>query len=256
MSQYGSVGPVSHSGGPGSWCASRYCQRGLWPTCWRGHPEAGGKDTWVTLIGIYDIQQLIVSHVLAQHYMLYSVTSVTYCIIKIESIVFFKHPFLSCLLTPVIYFMTPLNWIGIHISRFQQVVIDSVPVCTMWQLFCVCSLQRSSVIGQTMHYGGNRSSSGWCAQPGLWRNMASMPMPSCYSCLNTSPWSCVSLAASPWGSTRASPTPSFRLWWASAECSVRLRFSANFFIYLFFFKFANTLLTNLQEWHKPGFANK
>lgn len=47
--QYGGLGSVSHSGGPGVWRATCHHQRGLWPPRRRGHPEAGGKDTWVTL---------------------------------------------------------------------------------------------------------------------------------------------------------------------------------------------------------------
>lgn len=49
FSQYGGVGPVGHSGGPGAWRATCDPQRGLWPPCRRGHPEAGGEDTWVTV---------------------------------------------------------------------------------------------------------------------------------------------------------------------------------------------------------------
>lgn len=49
FSQYGGMGPVSHSGGPGVWCATCHHQRGIWPPHRRGHPKAGGKDTWVTV---------------------------------------------------------------------------------------------------------------------------------------------------------------------------------------------------------------
>lgn len=88
------------------------------------------------------------------------------------------------------------------------------------QHLCVLCLQRSSVIGRTMHCGGSKSSGGCCGQPGLWRNMASTLMPSCFSCSNTNPWICASRTASLWGSEHASPAPSLRLWWASAQCSV------------------------------------
>lgn len=45
FSQHGSVGPVSHSGGPGARCPSYHCERDLRPPCRRCYPEAGGKDT-------------------------------------------------------------------------------------------------------------------------------------------------------------------------------------------------------------------
>lgn len=47
--QHGSVGPVSHSGRPGTGFCSCQNQCGLWPPCGRGYSETGGKDTWVWL---------------------------------------------------------------------------------------------------------------------------------------------------------------------------------------------------------------
>lgn len=42
---HGSVGPVSHSGGPWRGCPTCHSQRHLRPPCRWGHLKAGGKDT-------------------------------------------------------------------------------------------------------------------------------------------------------------------------------------------------------------------
>lgn len=50
--QYGVVGPVSHSGGPGAWCPACHPQRGLWPARGWCHPQTGGENTWVTVCSL------------------------------------------------------------------------------------------------------------------------------------------------------------------------------------------------------------
>lgn len=148
-----------------------------------------------------------------------------------------------------------LRWkTSLHVEREFSVLLsvleaDRCWLCftLQWHLFRLCPLQKSSAIGLTTRCGGSRSSAGCCGRPGPWRNMASTPTPSFSSCPNTSPWGCVCPTALPWGSEPASPTPSSRPSWASAECSVSFSFFLSLTLFFFLSFFLLTVHTASRE---------